>query len=120
VFESFAALIVHLGGVGSGQMAKLVNNALMAANLSIAHYGLAAGDALGLDRKALAELIKVSSGRSFGFEVYAKLPAPNAFAHGARLLDKDVRLLGEALAGDASFTAFRELTAPVLALALQP
>lgn len=62
LFETFATLIVHLGDVGAGQMAKLVNNALMAAHVAIAHQGLEAATALGIDRDALIELVKVSSG----------------------------------------------------------
>jgi 3-hydroxyisobutyrate dehydrogenase len=119
VFETFAGLIVHLGGVGAGQKAKLINNALMAANLAVAHYGLTAAAALGIDRAALIELVKVSSGRSYGFEVGARMPAPSAFAHGAKLLAKDVRLLGEALGEDASFAALRDVTMPFLDLALK-
>ena len=42
---------------------------------------------------ALSELVKASSGRSFGFEVYARLPTPTAFSHGASLLVKDVKLI---------------------------
>jgi 3-hydroxyisobutyrate dehydrogenase len=114
VFETFGGLIVRVGDVGAGQMAKLVNNALMAAHLAIAHHGLAAGAALGLERAALVDIVKVSSGRSFGFEVYARLPNPFAFSHGANLLAKDVRLLGEALHSDASFAAFRDIAAPFL------
>lgn len=119
VFETFAGLIVHLGAVGAGQKAKLVNNALMAANLAVAYYALTASAKLGLDRAALIELIKVSSGRSFGFEVGARMPTPSAFAHGAKLLAKDVRLLGETLGDDASFAALRDVTTPFLDLALQ-
>jgi len=100
VFETFAGLLVHLGPAGSGQRAKIVNNALMAANMGLAHAALACGDALGIDRAALAELIKASSGRSFGFEVYARLPSPAAFAQGAPLLVKDVNLLTSVL-GDS-------------------
>jgi len=114
VFETFGGLIVRVGGVGAGQMMKLVNNALMAAHLAIAHHGLAAGSALGLDRAALGEIVKVSSGRSFGFEVYARLPNPFAFDHGAKLLAKDVRLLGEVLGSDPSFAPFRDVAAPFL------
>lgn len=119
VFESFAGLIVHLGDVGAGQMAKLVNNALMAAHVAIAHQGIAAADALGLDREALVELVKVSSGRSFGFDVYARQPTPAAFKHGAKLLAKDVHLLGKALGDDPSFTAFSELAMPFLQRAMK-
>jgi 3-hydroxyisobutyrate dehydrogenase-like beta-hydroxyacid dehydrogenase len=97
VFTTFASTVVHLGPAGSGQRAKIVNNALMAANMGAAHAALAAGEALAIDRQALAELIKHSSGRSFGFEVYARLSRPEAFAHGAPLLVKDVKLLSEIL-----------------------
>jgi 3-hydroxyisobutyrate dehydrogenase-like beta-hydroxyacid dehydrogenase len=119
VFETFGGLIVRVGAVGAGQMAKLVNNALMAAHVAMAHHGLGAGAALGLDRKALSEIVKVSSGRSYGFEVYARLPHPFAFAHGAKLLAKDVRLLGETLGADPAFAAFREVAAPFLDFILQ-
>jgi 3-hydroxyisobutyrate dehydrogenase-like beta-hydroxyacid dehydrogenase len=114
IFRTFASLVVHLGGVGAGQTAKLLNNALMAAHTALAHHALAAGSALGIDRGALIELVKASSGRSYGFEVYARLPSPAAFAHGARLLAKDLRLLGETLQGDGSYAAFRDLAMPVL------
>lgn len=117
VFESFAGTIVHLGGVGAGQTAKLINNALMAAHVALAQHALNAGAALGIDRQALVDLIKVSSGRSFGFEVGARLPAPSAFAHGAALLAKDVRLLGEVLGDHPAFAAFDHIASPFLKLA---
>jgi 3-hydroxyisobutyrate dehydrogenase-like beta-hydroxyacid dehydrogenase len=116
IFETFGGLIVRVGDVGAGQMAKLVNNALMAAHVAMAHYALRAGATLGLDREALREIVKVSSGRSYGFEVYGRLPAPSAFAHGAKLLAKDVRLLGQILGADSSFAAFRDVAAPFLEL----
>lgn len=100
VLETFAGMLVHLGPAGSGQRAKIVNNTLMAANMGLAHAAMAAGEALGIDRKALGELIKASSGRSFGFEVYARLPSPQAFAHGAPLLAKDTGLLAATLPGE--------------------
>jgi 3-hydroxyisobutyrate dehydrogenase len=116
IFETFAGLIVRVGAVGTGQMAKLVNNALMAAHVAMAHCALGAGSALGLDKAALCEIVKVSSGRSYGFEVYARLPTPFAFGYGAKLLAKDVRLLGEVLGADPSYAPFRDLAAPFLDL----
>lgn len=101
VLRSFAGTLVHLGPAGAGQRAKIVNNALMAANMGLAHAALGLSDQLGIDRTALAELIKQSSGRSFGFEVYARLPQPAAFAHGAPLLVKDVNLLAAIAPGNA-------------------
>ncbi len=116
VFESFGKLIVHLGGVGAGQHAKLINNNLMAAHMALAHHALAASAKLNLDRAALVELVKASSGRSFGFETYARMPTPQAFAHGGALLAKDVRLLGETLANDADANAIRDIAIPFLNL----
>lgn len=100
VFESFGRMIVLLGGAGAGQRAKIVNNSLMAASMGLAHAAMGASAALGLDRAAFAELVKASSGRSFGFEVYARLPAPAAFSHGAPLLVKDTGLLAAILPDD--------------------
>jgi 3-hydroxyisobutyrate dehydrogenase-like beta-hydroxyacid dehydrogenase len=120
VFASFASHIVHLGDIGSGQMAKLVNNTLMAANLALAHHALEAGGALGIERAALIELIKLSTGRSFSFDVYARMPEPRAFAHGARLLAKDVGLLCDVLHNHDSAAVMRATATPFLDLALTP
>jgi 3-hydroxyisobutyrate dehydrogenase len=114
IFETFAGLIVRVGDVGAGQTAKLINNALMAAHVAMAHYGLTAAAALGMDRAALSEVIKASSGRSYGFEVYSRLPALSAFGHGAKLLAKDVHLLGEVLGADPAYAPFRDVVAPFL------
>lgn len=114
VFESFAGTIVHLGPAGSGQRAKIVNNALMAANMGLAHAAFGAGAELGIDRAALAELIKASSGRSFGFEVYARLPGPQAFSHGAPLLVKDVNLLADILPESEGAAALRQTASAFL------
>lgn len=117
VFESFGRLIVRLGEVGAGQNAKLINNALLAAHLGLAHAAFSAGDKLGLNRRTLAELLQNSSGRSMGVEVYARMPRPGAFLHGANLLSKDVRLLGEVLGRqDPAFTPIRDTAEPFVAL----
>jgi 3-hydroxyisobutyrate dehydrogenase-like beta-hydroxyacid dehydrogenase len=117
VFDAFAGLCVHLGSAGAGQRAKLVNNALMAANMGLAQAAIGAGTALGIDRAALAELIKVSSGRSYGFEVFARLPSPRSFAQGAPLLAKDVGLLIAALPDDPGAEALRAAAEPFLTAA---
>lgn len=117
VFETYARMIVLLGGVGAGQRAKLVNNALMAAHMGLAHAALNSGDALGVDRAALIELVKASSGRSFGFEVYARLPQPLGPWPGSSLLDKDVGLLTAALQGNADAAALARAAEPFLSAA---
>lgn len=118
IFATFAALIVHLGAVGAGQAAKLVNNTLLAANMALAHHALAAAPALGLERAALADLVKASSGRSFGFEVYARMASPAAFAHGGGLLAKDAGLLAALLPDDAATRTLVATAQPFLDLVL--
>lgn len=99
--QSFGKLVVHLGPVGAGQLAKLVNNTLFAANLGMAHDALLVAEALGISKDSLAELIRASSGRSYGFDVRARMPPPPKFRHPAELLAKDVRLLGEVMGEQA-------------------
>ena len=48
VLATYGDPIVHLGPFGSGQLAKLINNALMAAQLGLADDALRIGTALGL------------------------------------------------------------------------
>ncbi|MEY2943156.1 MAG: hypothetical protein RLY97_1170, partial [Pseudomonadota bacterium] len=120
ILESFAGALVHLGPAGSGQRAKIVNNALLAATMGLAHAALAAGENLGIDRKALAEIIKVSSGRSMGFEIYARLPTPAAFAIGAPLLVKDVGLLGAILPNDPAAETLSNAAATFLTATTTP
>lgn len=93
VFRTFGKLVVLLGPAGAGQRAKIVNNAMLSANMGVAMAALDAATTLGIERSAFVELVKESSGRSFGFEVFARLPSPAAFATGAPMLLKDINLL---------------------------
>lgn len=93
VLQTFGQKIVLLGAPGSAQQAKIINNSLLAATMGLAFSALNTAEEIGVDRAALVDLIQHSSGRSFGFDVYARLPTPDAFAHGAKMLFKDVQLL---------------------------
>jgi 3-hydroxyisobutyrate dehydrogenase len=117
VFRTFGKLIVLLGGAGAGQRAKIINNSLMAANMGLAHGAMGAADAMGMNRKAFAELVKESSGRSFGFEVYARLPSPAAFQVGAPMLAKDIGLLKAVLPDDWGAELLRAAAEPFLTAA---
>jgi 3-hydroxyisobutyrate dehydrogenase-like beta-hydroxyacid dehydrogenase len=90
---NFAGLIPRLGDAGTGQLAKRVNNALMAANLALAHEALSLSDKIGIERAALTEVISASSGASFAHSFYASMPDLAFFTHAATLLPKDLRLL---------------------------
>lgn len=114
VFETYGKVIVLLGHAGAGQRAKLVNNALLAANIAVADSALQAATALGIDRAALMELIGHCSGRSFGFEMAARRETSPLFAHGARILLKDLELLGASLPGDPAAAALDEVAGAFL------
>jgi len=123
VFESFASTIVRLGDVGAGQVGKLLNNALLAANLALADDALSLGQALGLDAHELAQLLRSGSGRSFGLEVALASRASAETRHAALpALEKDVHTLtadadpddraGTGLLRDAAAEAIRRLRQP--------
>lgn len=109
VFDAFGGLVVRLGGIGAGQRAKLVNNALLAAILDMTQTARETGRALGLDPASLDAVIAASSGNSFGHGILRSLPGLGAFAAGAALLAKDVRLLA-ALADESGIDASTLLT----------
>lgn len=93
VLRTFGKLVVLLGPAGAGQRAKIVNNAMLSANMGVAMAAMEAAAALDIERGAFIELIKESSGRSMGFEVFSRLPSPAAFTTGAPMLLKDINLL---------------------------
>jgi 3-hydroxyisobutyrate dehydrogenase-like beta-hydroxyacid dehydrogenase len=100
VLDCFAGLVIRLGDVGAGQEAKLINNAIMTANLGVASAARNLARSLCVDIAGLDQIIAASSGRSFAHDVFARLGSPRDFARGARLLRKDVDLLAALADGD--------------------
>jgi 3-hydroxyisobutyrate dehydrogenase-like beta-hydroxyacid dehydrogenase len=74
VFESYSDRVFHVGGLGSGQICKLINNALMTAHLQLARDAERLAGQLGLDPKAFLEVASVSSGSSFSLQALARVP----------------------------------------------
>jgi 3-hydroxyisobutyrate dehydrogenase-like beta-hydroxyacid dehydrogenase len=95
VFSSYADRVVHLGDLGSGQVTKLLNNALFTANLGTAAGALALGESLGVDPRRLAEVISGGSGASFALDRVSAAGGTlqRIASHAGPLLTKDVRLL---------------------------
>lgn len=64
VFDTYGDPVIHLGPVGAGQIAKLLNNFLFTAQIAVAldTYSLAA--ALGVDPAAMARVLADGSGGS--------------------------------------------------------
>jgi 3-hydroxyisobutyrate dehydrogenase len=72
VLDVIGENIIHVGGVGSGNTVKLVNNLISISNVVVMSEGMVLGVKAGVSPKTLHDVIKVSSGRSNAIEV--KLP----------------------------------------------
>jgi 3-hydroxyisobutyrate dehydrogenase-like beta-hydroxyacid dehydrogenase len=64
LFEAMGELIVHVGEVGQGEMVKLINNAVAAANAHTLAQALVVGRATGVDLDALSQVMGAGSGGS--------------------------------------------------------
>ncbi|MCV7290649.1 NAD(P)-dependent oxidoreductase [Mycolicibacterium wolinskyi] len=93
VFATYADPIVHLGGVGAGQVAKILNNLLFSANLGAAMSALELGEALGVPRSALCEVITRGSATSKALNSIAMFGGTldNLAPIAGALLQKDCR-----------------------------
>lgn len=64
LFQCLGKTVVHMGPIGSGNIAKLVNNLIMYINFIGACEGMALGAKAGLDPRTLLDVIKPSMGHS--------------------------------------------------------
>ncbi len=74
VLEPMAKNIFHAGDSGSGQIAKICNNMLLAVLMAGTTEALALGVKNGLDPATLSEIIKQSSGSNWTLNVYNPWP----------------------------------------------
>jgi 3-hydroxyisobutyrate dehydrogenase-like beta-hydroxyacid dehydrogenase len=96
VLASFGDPVIHVGRVGTGQVAKLVNNNLLAANLALADDALTLAEMLGIPYQEIGQVLRHGSGRSFALEVaIAGRTSAEIREQTAVPLSKDVRCLVE-------------------------
>jgi 3-hydroxyisobutyrate dehydrogenase-like beta-hydroxyacid dehydrogenase len=94
VFETYADPVVHLGELGTGQTAKLLNNLLFTAHLATAATALSLATELGVEPDRLTEVVSRSSGNSFALNALGGIGGLDRLAGVAGgLLQKDVRLV---------------------------
>lgn len=105
VLEQMGRNIVHCGDVGTGQIAKICNNMLLAISMIGVAESMALGNALGIDTEVLAGIINTSTGRCWSSEAYNPWPgivesAPASRGYsggfGAELMLKDLGLATDA------------------------
>ena len=68
VLASFCETVVHIGGVGAGQQAKLINNFLALGGLALVAEAHAVALRLGLDPARLCEAVTLGGGNSRVFQ----------------------------------------------------
>jgi 3-hydroxyisobutyrate dehydrogenase len=74
VLGAMGKMIVHCGGAGNGQVAKIANNLLLGISMIGVSEAMTLGVALGMDPKVLANVINSSSGRCWSSDTYNPFP----------------------------------------------
>lgn len=101
VLEKLGKRVVHAGGPGAGQAAKICNNMLLAVSMIGTCEAFVLGEKLGLDPAKLFEIISGASGQCWSVTSYCPVPGPvpaapsnRDFAGGfaTSLMLKDLRL----------------------------
>lgn len=112
VLQAYADPILHVGGLGSGQRVKLVNNALFAAQIGLVADAVRFGAELGLPEEALLAALPHASGNSRALAgIAAKGSVAEFRSSVGEFLRKDVtvaRTLADDLGADLGI-----LTAPI-------
>jgi len=94
LLKSFSGEVIHVGGVGMGSTAKLINNMLAFCNSAAAAEALMMGKRSGIDLKKLDAVIRNASGMSAGFHNMSNKALKGDFAatFALDLAHKDLRL----------------------------
>jgi 3-hydroxyisobutyrate dehydrogenase len=101
VLQAMGKNIVHAGGPGAGQAAKICNNMMLAINMVGVSEGFLLAQKLGLDWDKLFQVASTASGQSWALTSYCPAPGPvpaapsnRDYAAGftAALMLKDVKL----------------------------
>jgi 3-hydroxyisobutyrate dehydrogenase len=105
VLEQMGKKIVHCGGAGAGQAAKICNNMILGISMIGVCEAFTLAEKLGLSHQALFDVASTSSGQCWSLTSYCPVPGPvptspanNGYKPGfaAALMLKDLRLSQEA------------------------
>lgn len=111
--------IVHCGGAGTGQVAKVCNNVVLGMSMAAVAEGMSLGVKLGMDPKKLAGIFNTSSARCWSSEVYnpcpgvmENVPASRGYSggFGTALMHKDMGLATDAAKAIGHEMALAKLT----------
>jgi 3-hydroxyisobutyrate dehydrogenase-like beta-hydroxyacid dehydrogenase len=97
VFATFSRTVAYMGPSGSGQIAKLLNNAMTMSNLDNAVALIRLVSRLGMDVRAVIDVIDVSSGGSAILGTLGSDVTPETAPHLQGLMRKDIEHFAEAI-----------------------
>jgi 3-hydroxyisobutyrate dehydrogenase len=113
ILESMGKKIVHCGGAGAGQAAKICNNMILGISMIGVGEAFVLAEKLGLSHQALFDVASTSSGQCWSLTTYCPVPGPvptspanNGYKPGfaANLMLKDLKLSQEAAATSGAAT----------------
>jgi 3-hydroxyisobutyrate dehydrogenase len=76
ILEKMGKKIVHCGGAGAGQAAKICNNMILGISMIAVGEAFALGEKLGLSHQALFDVASTSSGQCWSLTTYCPVPGP--------------------------------------------
>jgi 3-hydroxyisobutyrate dehydrogenase len=124
VLEALGGKLVHLGGPGNGQAAKVCNQLVVAASTAALAEAFVLADRMGVAAKALYEVMSGSSGNCWALHNFTPWPgvvdgsaADNGYRprFAARLMNKDLHLALDAAQGAAQELPLTTLVADLFA-----
>ena len=127
VLAAMGKTIVHTGGPGAGQAAKICNNMILGISMLAVSEAFVLADRLGLDRARLFEVSSTSSGQCWSLTNYCPVPGPvpsspanRDYAPGfaAALMLKDLTLAQDAAAAAGAPTPLGAHAATLYAAAV--
>jgi 3-hydroxyisobutyrate dehydrogenase len=76
VLEQMGKTIVHAGGAGNGQAAKICNNMILGVSMIAVSEAFVLAEKLGLDAQKLFDIASKSSGQCWSLTSYCPVPGP--------------------------------------------
>ncbi len=117
ILAAMGKAVIHAGGLGAGQAAKICNNMLLGIHMIGTCEAMAMAQKLGLDPQTFYDIASVSSGQCWSLTSYCPVPgvgpqspADNDYQPGfaAALMLKDLKLAMEAAATSGTKTPMGE------------
>jgi 3-hydroxyisobutyrate dehydrogenase len=125
VLQQMGKKLVHCGGIGAGQAAKICNNMILGISMIGVCEAFALAEKLGLSHQALFDVASNSSGQCWSLTTYCPVPGPVPTApsnsgyrpgFATALMLKDLRLAQEVAAGVGAVTPLGAEAAQLYAL----